>query len=169
MRCGPLTVAVALVGIISGISPAHAGSVQKRTWEELQRDLPGKKIRLVLPSGEVVQGRCESVGEKSLIVMSLSRKPRHVNREQVHSILVVQRKGPWRAAMAAGLGFGAAAVAAAAVGSLKEGAGAYRQIGAVYGAAGAGVVVGYLVGRRLDDQSYQIDIIQTAQIGDRKE
>ncbi len=136
------------------------------SWEELPPLLEGREIETVLLDGVRIKGRVLKVAADSIEMrVSKSSDPtqprgeRRIRRELFGLIGVKLRKGPARALLtAAGIVGPWAILAAKYHAGLPEGGGA-RWVFAAYGLPIALGVIGYHLGARLDDKSFDVKVI----------
>lgn len=142
--------------------------VVEATWEELPRLVEGRQIETVLPDGTLVKGTVLEVAPEGLDVRvtkssgpGLPRGERRLPREQLSRIRVKLFKGQARALLAIVGIVGPWAIAAVKYrAGLPEGAGGAGLVLHTFGFPVAFGILGYYAGKRLDDKSFDVKIVE---------
>lgn len=167
-QVGPSIAARGVLGICILVATAAARErpLVEASWEELPPLLEGREIETVLLDGVRVRGRVVKVVADSIgMKVSKSSDPRQprgerqIRRELFGLIRVKLTKGPVRALLAvAGIG-GALGIMSAKYSPVPEGASAAGMIFVGTGLPIALGVIGYHLGARVDDKSFDVRII----------
>lgn len=144
-----LTLCLVLVASLS-LSPAVSAQTATGDWSALKAVATGSKLSVKLKTGKTVEGRLAAVTDDALS-LSVKNKPADFKREDVQSVYEVRGKSATKATLIGlGVGAGAGAGLGAAADSSSD---SFETIDNVATAAltvvgaGAGALVGYLLGR----------------------
>lgn len=118
-------------------------------WSRLNAVAPGAKLAIKLKSGKGIDGKFDSVADKTLSLL-VKNKPVELNREEIFSVHQVTKKSAAKATLI-GLGIGAGSGAAIGLASQEHDdfLDLNREItaGLTVVGAGAGALAGWLIGR----------------------
>lgn len=134
-------------------------------WGQLAEHIQGRKVMMMLRSGQELEGEVRSVESQSLRIQ-ISKSSRSyatglhsIPRSEVSVLRYEERSGPWRA-LGTGIGAGGGAAAGIPIyryadNESRPKAGAAIAAGLIAG----GAALGYLIGRQADRRAVVISVI----------
>lgn len=149
VRSRRLTLSLVLVACLL-LSPAVSAQTATGDWSALKTVATGSKLSIKLKTGKTVEGRLAGVTDDALS-LSVKNKPADFKREDLQSVYQVTGKSATKATLIGmGVGAGGGAALGAAADSSSDGFETIDNVAtaalAVVG-AGAGALVGYLLGK----------------------
>ena len=164
----------ALAILVSGLLLTNAVSAVAKDrqlnlkWSELEQVVVGRKVTMVLPDGETIEGKVQSIGPDDLIIdtkktsnkMKYAKGKCAIPRTSISVLRLGEVRGKWRV-IGTVIGGGTGAIVGAGFYTYANNeANPNLGAGVAAGLIGGGAALGYLAGRGIDHHALIINVVR---------